>query len=67
MSGMSGVSEPSPVSDEFLALAAAVRAYDGLVRQARREPVSIDPADLLSALSDVGEASVLVVRRAGAL
>ncbi len=67
MSGTGDVREPNPASDEFLALAAAVRVYDGLVQQARREPVSIDPVELLSALSEVGEASMVVVRRAGAL
>lgn len=67
MDDTSGVSEPDPASEEFLALASAVRTYDRLVRRARREPVAIDPVDLLSALSDVGEASVAVVRRAGAL
>ncbi len=67
MSDRSGIAEPDPASDEFLELASAVRAYQRLVQQAHREPVSIDPSDLLSALSQVGEASLAVVRRAGAL
>ncbi len=67
MGGTAQVGDPNPASDEFLALAAAVRVYDGLVQQARREPASIDPVELLSALSEVGEASRVVVRRAGAL
>lgn len=61
------ISEPEPASEEFLALASAVRTYHRLIQQSRREPVSIDPVDLLSALSAVGEASVAVVSRAGAL
>jgi len=63
----SGIREPSHASEEFLALAEAVRTYQRMVQQSRREPVSIDPVALLSALSDVGEASLAVVSRAGAL
>lgn len=61
---------PTPVdeqSEEFRTLASAVRTYSRLVEQSRVRPRSIDPVDLLHALSDVGEASVAVVRRAGAL
>lgn len=54
-------------SEEFRALASAVIAYDRLVREARTKPVSADPAELLSALSDVGEASLVMVKHAGAL
>ncbi len=61
------ISEPDPASEEFLALASAVRAYHRLVEQSRREPVSIDPVDLLEALAHVGEASLVMVSRAGAL
>lgn len=61
------ISEPDPVSEEFLALAAAVRTYHRLIQQSRREPVEVDPVDLLTALSAVGEASVAMVSRAGAL
>jgi len=62
---------PGPDSDlesaEFQALASAVRTYSRLVAQSRARPISTDPVALLRALSDVGEASVAVVRRAGAL
>jgi len=54
-------------SEEFRALASAVRTYSRLVAQSRATPISTDPVALLRALSDVGEASVAVVRRAGAL
>lgn len=54
-------------SEEFLALASAVRTYSRMVAQSRATPISTDPVALLRALSDVGEASVAVVRRAGAL
>ncbi|HWC24054.1 MAG TPA: hypothetical protein VG502_17295 [Flexivirga sp.] len=60
-------SVPSCGSDEFQALASAVRAYDRLVQQAHTAPVAADPVELLAALSVVGEASVVMVRRAGAL
>ena len=67
MSDPPAISEPDPASEEFLALASAVRTYNRLVQQSRREPVSIDPVDLLAALADVGEASLAMVSRAGAL
>lgn len=54
-------------SEEFQALAAAVRAYDRLVRQAQQTPMAADPVELLTALSVVGEASLVMVKRAGAL
>ncbi|GGB16197.1 hypothetical protein GCM10011492_02400 [Flexivirga endophytica] len=57
---------PDPGSEEFQTLAAAVRTYSRLVAQSRSQPMSIDPVDLLHALSDVGEASVAMVRNAGA-
>lgn len=61
------VAEPDPASGEFQALVAAVRAYDRLVQQAHKRPVSVDPVELLSALSKVGQASLVMVRHAGAL
>lgn len=54
-------------SAEFRTLASAVRTYSRLVEQSRQRPTAIDPVDLLHALSAVGEASVAVVRSAGAL
>ncbi|WP_446664422.1 hypothetical protein [Flexivirga sp. B27] len=54
-------------SEEFRTLAAAVRTYSRLVEESRLRPTQIDPVDLLHALSDVGEASVAMVRSAGAL
>lgn len=65
--GSTPLVEPDHASEEFQLLAAAVRTYDTLVQESRRHPVTIDPVDLLTALSDVGEASVAMVRRAGAL
>ncbi|RNI21294.1 hypothetical protein [Flexivirga caeni] len=65
--GQSSWHDPDPASDEFQALATAVRAYSHLVAQSRVRPVATDPVELLRALSAVGEASVEVVRRAGAL
>lgn len=59
--------EPEPTSPEFQALASAVRTYNQVIAQARARPVATDPVHLLRALSAVGEASVAVVRRAGAL
>lgn len=61
------ISSQNYESDEFRALASAVIAYERIVQQARTEPVSADPAELLSALSDVGEASLVMVKHAGAL
>lgn len=61
------VTDPGRGSPEFQALAAAVRTYSRLVEQSRSRPMTIDPVDLLHALSDVGEASVVMVRNAGAL
>ena len=59
--------EPEPASEEFQELAAAVRAYNTLMEESRRQPVDVDPVELLGALSDVGTASIEMVRRAGAL
>lgn len=65
--GEQPILEPEPASEEFQELATAVRAYNTLVEQSRRQPVDIDPVELLDALSDVGTASIEMVRRAGAL